>query len=267
MITLYSRTLSEKEAKVLSSLSYAGKTIFTTKDLKEFTDNPKNLLDWLVRKKWLLKIKNGTYLITPLEAGEKGAANYTLHSFIIASVLVEPYYIAYGSALNYHGLTDQTPSTVYIATTKPRNSKTILNTKFRFVTIPPHKMFAIEETTVENRKTKISSIEKTLIDCLDHPEHCGGIEEVAKALFFAKNEIDQTKLVQFAQKLGNKTVLKRLGYLSETICLETALELLLRLPLSAGYSLLDCSVKTRGPIIEKWKLVLNVIIDPSKWLT
>jgi len=33
--------LSEREAKVLSSLSYAGKTIFTTQDLKEFTNNPK----------------------------------------------------------------------------------------------------------------------------------------------------------------------------------------------------------------------------------
>ncbi|MCL2134766.1 MAG: transcriptional regulator [Candidatus Bathyarchaeota archaeon] len=265
MLTAYSRTLSEREAKVLSSLSYAGKTIFTTKDLKEFTDNPKNLLDWLVRKKWLLKIKNGTYIITPLEAGEKGATNYTLHSFVIASVLVEPYYIAYGSALNHHGLTDQTPPTVYIATTKPRNSKTILNTKFRFVTIPPHKMFDIEETEIENRKINISSKEKTIIDCLDHPEHCGGIDEVAKALYFAKNEVDQTKLVQLAQKIGNKTVIKRLGYLSETIYLEKTLELLSCVPLSAGYSLLDCSVKTRGPIIEKWKLVLNVIIDPSKW--
>ena len=263
----YSRTLSERETTVLSSLSYAGKTIFTTDDLKEFTDNPKNLLDWLVRKKWLLKIKNGTYLITPLDAGEKGAANYTLHGFVIASVLVEPYYIAYGSALNYHGLTDQTPSTVYIATTKPRNSKTILNTKFRFVTIPPHKIFGLEETTIENRKIKISTIEKTIIDCLDHPEHCGGIEEIAKALFFAKNEIDQTKLADFAQRLGNKTVIKRLGYLSETMGLDKTLALLSHSPLSAGYSLFDCSVKKRGKIVEKWKLVLNVAIDASKWLT
>ncbi|MDR2707858.1 MAG: hypothetical protein LBB87_03840 [Nitrososphaerota archaeon] len=267
MITQYSRTLSAKEAKVLSSLSYAGKTIFTTNDLKEYTDNPKNLLDWLVRKKWIQKIKNGTYLITPLEAGEKGAANYTLHSFVLASVLVEPYYIAYASALNHHGLTDQTPSTTYVATTKPRNSKTILDAKIKFVTIPPHKMFGIEETEIENRKIKITSIEKTIIDCLDHPEHCGGIEEIAKALYFVKNEIDQAKLVDFAQKIGNKTVLKRLGYLSEILSLEKVFEALSLLPLSAGYSLLDCSVKKNGSIIEKWKLVINVSINSSKWLT
>ncbi|MCL1977760.1 MAG: hypothetical protein FWG55_06660 [Candidatus Bathyarchaeota archaeon] len=267
MITSYSRTLSEREAKVLSSLSYAGKTIFTTKDLKEFTDKPKNLLDWLVRKKWIQKIKKGTYLIAPLEAGTKGAANYTVHSFILASVLVEPYYIAYASALNYHGLTDQTPSATYVATTKPRNSKTILNTKIKFVTIPPHKIFGTEETEIENRKINISSKEKTIIDCLDHPEHCGGIEEVAKALYFAKNDLDPTKLVSYAQKIGNKTVLKRLGYLTEKLGMEKVLKTLSTLPLSAGYSLLDCSMKKRGPIVEKWKLVINVPIDPAKWLT
>ncbi|MCL1970442.1 MAG: transcriptional regulator [Candidatus Bathyarchaeota archaeon] len=267
MITSYSRTLSEREANVLSSLSYKGKTIFTTNDLKEYTNNPKNLLDWLVRKKWIQKIKNGTYLIAPLNAGINGTDNYTLHSFILASVLVEPYYIAYASALNYHGLTDQTPNTTYIATTKPRSSKTILNTKIRFVTIPPHKIFATEQTTIENKKITISTKEKTLIDCLDHPEHCGGIEEAAKALYFAKNDIDQTKLVNFAQKIRNKTVLKRLGYLSEILGIEKVFETLSKLPLSSGYSLLDCSLKKRGTIVEKWKLVINVTIDPSKWIT
>ena len=267
LITPYSRTLSEREVKVLTSLSYAGKTIFTTNDLKEFTNNPKNLLDWLVRKNWIQKIKKGTYLIAPLNAGTNGTDNYTMHSFILASVLVEPYYIAYASALNHHGLTDQTPNAIYVATTKPRNSKTILNTKIRFVTIPPHKIFATEQITIENRKITISSKEKTLIDCLDHPEHCGGIEEVAKALYFAKNDLDQTKLVNFAQKIRNKTVLKRLGYLSEKLDMEKAFEALSTLPLSSGYSLLDCSLKKRGRIVEKWKLVINVHIDPSKWTT
>lgn len=250
----------------MASLSYAGKTIFTTEDLKEFTDNPKNLLDWLVRKKWILRIKKGVYLIAPLEAGEKGAANYTVHSFVLASVLVEPYYIAYWSALNYHGLTDQTPPAVYIATTKPRNSRIILDARFRFVTIPQSKIFGVEETEIENRKVKISSIEKTVVDCLDHPEHCGGIDEIAKALYFSKKEIDPNTLVAFAQKIGNKAVLKRLGYLSETLGMEKPLDLLRSATLSAGYSRLDPSVKKRGYIVEKWKLIVNVPIDPSKWL-
>jgi predicted transcriptional regulator of viral defense system len=266
-INQYKHTLSETEARILSSLSYAGKTIFTIKDIKEFTDNPKNLLDWLVRKRWILKIKKGVYLIAPLEAGEFGAANYTVHSFIIASVLVEPYYIAYWSALNHHGLTDQTPPAIYVATTKPRNSRTIFNTQFKFVAIPPRKMFGIEETEIEKRKIKISTPEKTIVDCLDHPEHCGGTEEIAKAVYFAKDEIDQTKLVNFAQKIGNTAVLKRLGYISETLKIEKLTNLLSSAKLATGYSLLDPTAKRQGRIVEKWRILVNVQVDPSRWTT
>jgi predicted transcriptional regulator of viral defense system len=264
-INQYRHTLSETEAKVLSSLSYAGKTIFTTKDIEEFAVNPKNLLDWLVRKRWILKIKKGVYLIAPLEAGELGAANYTVHSFVIASVLVTPYYIAYWSALNYHGLTDQTPPAVYIATTKPRNTRAILNTEFKFVAIPSRKIFGIEETEIEKRKIKISSPEKTIVDCLDHPEHCGGTEEIAKALYFNKEEIDYNKLVNFAQKIGNTAVLKRLGYISETLKMEKILNLLSSAKLAKGYSSLDPTIKKHGRIVERWELFVNVQIDPSKW--
>lgn len=264
-IRQYRHTLSDRESRILSSLSYSGKTIFTANDIKKSTSNPKDLLDQLVRKKWILKIRKGVYAIVPFEAGELGASSYTIHSFVIASLLIEPYYIGYWSALNHHGLTDQTPPAVYIATTKPRNSRRILDIQFRFVTIPGRKMFGIKETEIEKRNVRISSPEKTIVDCLDHPEHCGGVEEVAKGLYFAKDEIDFQKVVLFAQKIGNRAVLKRLGYMAETLKLAEYSDLLSTAKLSAGYSLLDPTLPKRGQIKEKWKLVLNTPIDPIRW--
>ena len=44
------------------------------------------------------RIEKGKYLIIPLGT-EKG--KYTLHEFVIGSLLVEPYSIAYWSALNF----------------------------------------------------------------------------------------------------------------------------------------------------------------------
>jgi predicted transcriptional regulator of viral defense system len=264
-IRQYRHTLSDREAKILSSLSYRGRTIFTGDDLKELTPNPKNLLDGLSRKKWVLKIRNGVYAIVPFEAGELGSASYTLHSFLIASFLIKPYYIGYWSALNHHGLTDQTPMAVYIATTRPRNSKTILDTRFRFVTIPRRKMFGVDEIEIENRMIRISSREKTIVDCLDHPEHCGGVDEVAKALYFARDEIDCKKLIQFAARIGNNAVLKRLGYIAEALRLDGCSALLASFTLKSGYSMLDPTVRARGKIRERWKLILNIPIDPARW--
>ena len=173
-ITQYRKALSSRESRILSSLSYEGNNIFTTDDVKKFVREPKNLLDNLVRKKWILKIRKGVYVIAPLEAGERGASSYTIHSFVIGSVLVSPYYVGYWSALNHHGLTDQTPPAVYVATTRPKNSRRILDIEFRFVTIRRSKMFGIMEIELEKRKVRISSPEKTIVDCLDHPEHSGG---------------------------------------------------------------------------------------------
>ncbi len=265
LIRQYRHTLSDRESRILSSLSYRSKTIFATNDIKEFVEKPKSVLDNLVRKKWILKIKKGVYVIAPFEAGELGAASYTIHSFVIASVLVKPYYIGYWSALNHHGLTDQTPPAVYIATTKPRNSHRILDTQFRFVTIPSSKMFGITEVEIEKRKVRISSPEKTIVDCLDHPEHCGGVEEIAKAVYFAKDEIDFKKVVAHAKRIGNSAVLKRLGYMAEVLELEECGRLFSTIKLGSGYSLLDPTLPKRGHIKERWKLILNTPIDAARW--
>ena len=45
MQTQYSRTLSNREANILSELSYNGKIIFSRKDLEKYVDNPKSLID------------------------------------------------------------------------------------------------------------------------------------------------------------------------------------------------------------------------------
>ena len=264
--TEYRRSLSNREATILSELSYSGKIIFSLKDLKKYVDNPKNLIDGLSRKKWIVKLKNGLYLIIPFEAGKLGSENYTIHSFVIASVLADPYYIGYISALNYHGLTDKTPSKVYIATQEAHRSRTILDTEFKFITVVPRKFFGIVEINVENHNVLISSKEKTIVDCLDHPEYCEGIEETAKAIYFGERELDFTKLVSMSKEIENSAVLKRLGYISEHLKIEKLRNLIQNVALASGYSLLDPTIKGHGKIIERWKLVVNVNIDPESWM-
>ncbi|MGH9992194.1 MAG: type IV toxin-antitoxin system AbiEi family antitoxin domain-containing protein [Nitrososphaera sp.] len=264
-INQYRHTLSDRESRILSSLSYGGSTIFTTRDMRGLVAKPKNILDNLVRKRWILKLRRGVYVIVPLEAGEKGAEDYTIHGFVIASFLVNPYYIGYWSALNYHGFTEQTPSSVYVATTKPKNSRTILNTRFVFVTIPKDKVFGLQEEEVEKWNVKISSPEKTVVDCLDHPEHCGGTEEVAKAIYFSRDQLDFKKVISFAKRIGNNTVIKRLGFIAETLAIEDCSKLLSNVTLKSGYSLLDPTLPRKGRIKEKWKLIINAPIEVKRW--
>lgn len=265
-IKKYREGLSSAEARILSDLSFRGKQVFTLEDIEKYDKSSKDLLYRLTQKNWVIRLKVGLYMIAPLEAGEKGAQNYTVHSFIIASHLVEPYYIGHWSALNYYGYTEQTPPAVYITTTKPRNRRHILDTEFIFVTVIERKMFGTTTTEIEYNPVKISTPEKTIADCLDHPEHCGGIEEVAKALYFEHHHLDLEKITRNAEKMGNKTIIKRLGYLVDTLKLIEYRSLLEGIPLSKGYSDLDPKLPKKGKINNKWKLRINTKIEPQQWM-
>ena len=81
--------------------------IFTFQDIKKLSELDSNILKKILfrleKKGWIERIEKGKYLIIPLEA-EKG--KYTLNEFVIGSMLIQPYCIAYWSALNYYGMTE-----------------------------------------------------------------------------------------------------------------------------------------------------------------
>lgn len=260
--------LSTIESTLLASLAERGANIFTLKDVTSTLDityeNAKVIVNRLVKKVWLIRLTRGKYLIVPLEAGVKSL--YTEHGFVIASHLIDPYYIGYGSALNYHGLTELVPSAVFVVSSKRYKNRTILHTKFRFITVTKLKMFGLEELIISGTKVKISDLEKTIADCLDHPEHCGGMDEIAKSIFFEHKALDMKKIITNAKKMGNKTIIKRLGYLLELFDYHKYKYLFDNIELSKGYPKLDPKLPKKGNFNDRWKLLLNTEIDPERWM-
>lgn len=254
--------LSKKEAVLLSSLSEMKKHIILLDDIIKDTgcsyNYAKVIASRLIKKKWLVPIERGRYLIAPLEAGKRSV--YTEHEYAIASVLANPYYIAYWSALNYHGLTEQVTFTVFIATTKQKRNKKIHGVSYRFVTLSRNKFFGYATKELAGKQVNISDIEKTIIDCLDHPEYCGGITEAAKAMWNARNDIDFKKLVGYAEKMHNQAIFKRLGYLLQKLKIETPDKTNKRINenISKGYSVLDPSSKKEGIRNRELRLLVNV---------
>ncbi len=254
--------LSRKESLLLSSLSEKNKTIFTlkdvTSDLKCTYTYAKVLTNNLAKKKWIIALKRGVYLIVPLSAGIK--SQYTEHEFVIASHLVSHYYIAYWSALNFYGFTEQTPFSVFVATTHRIKNREVLNVKFSFVTLNKRKFFGFEPTTIGTYKVNISDREKTLADALDHPEYCGGMLEVIKSLLNANGKISVEKVADYAQRMKNITVLKRLGYLVESLELNVKPEILsmMQATISSGMSALDPASPKTGLNNTRWNLLVNI---------
>lgn len=259
--------LSKKESYLLSYLSEKRKNIFSLGDiiavLKCSYENAKVTAGRLKKKKWIIGIAKGKYLIVPLAAGVKG--EYTEHEYVLASLIAEPYYIAYWTALNYYGFTEQVPGTVFVAARKKAKDRELFGTKYTFVLLSAHKFFGFREIPVSSYKIKISDKEKTIIDCLDKPRYCGGMEEIVKSVHYAKDELDFDKLIKYALKMKNNAVVKRLGFVLDFIGWESKAKGLEKKVFSS-YSILDPTKEKKGKMNSKWKLQINVSEDElTKW--
>lgn len=164
----------------------------------------------LVRTGLVAEIENGKYLLLGFEP-QRVLAN----PLFIASHLVTPGYISFWSALHYYGFTEQVPLTVFVATTKKKSPVEFAGQRFRFVTLQPHKFFGYRREQVGGLPVLIADEAKAIIDSLSQPEYAGGIAEIAKALRAAIDSIEIETLVEYTNRLGDKTLGSRLGFLLE----------------------------------------------------
>lgn len=256
------RTLGEAGSDLLTAITREGKKVFTygeaAKAYGSDDSRLRNLLSTLVKRGWLRRIEKGKYLILPFEAGSE--KEWTEHEFIIASYLIQPYYIGFRSALNYYGYTEQISRTVYIASPRRKLSSTleISGVTYRFIYMSESKFFGAKQAYIDGNPVNISEPEKTIVDCLDRMRYCGGIPEIAKALWYGQEELDFIKMAQYSRRNGNRAASQRLGYLIEQLGFkaERAIEILLQ-NMSTRYTPLDVLSEPRGKHIKKWKIILN----------
>jgi len=200
------------------------------------------------------RLERGKYLVVPLSARR---GEYTLNEFVIGSELVKPYSISYWSALNYHGFTEQIPSTVFVQTTSRKKKRDLLifGVRYLIIKISESKFFGFENIWIEGEQIIITNREKTITDCLERPEYCGGIIEVAKAL--NNEELDYDMLSSYALKMSNSGVVRRLGYLCEQLSIPIDLPTIK----TQNYLYLDPTMPKKGDPNSKWRLKVNLDLE------
>ena len=220
------------------------------------------VLERLRQKGWVARVARGRFAVIPLSSGATGSAQ--LHEFVVAMELVKPAAIAYFSALSHHGLTEQLPRTVVVATNHPvrRRQRESLGFTFRIVSLRPYKYFGIQKAWVGDHAFSVTNLEKTIIDALDLPDHAGGLGLVATALRSHWDRLDETRLRDYASRIGNSAAAKRLGFLMETLGLGDAEELRKAVTFGTGFPRLDPALPVRGIHNRRWGLLLNMQVVP-----
>jgi len=253
--------LSTRESRLLTRLAGAGHQIISIDDIETTLEVAPNtareIASRLTEKGWLDRLFPGTYLIVPLSAGEE--AMYTTHEYLIAAHVAEPMYIGYYSALSHHGLTEQVPRTVYVVTPTRAQSREIHGVPYRVTTVTERKFFGFEPTSIEGTTIQVSDLEKTLVDCADHPEFCGGLRELAIAMRTANERgCDWETVGKYLERLDNGAATKRIVYLGDQLGIDLPAREELVASFTSGYSPLDPTRPDTGSTDSTYRLRINV---------
>ena len=223
-------------------------------------------LHHLTRSGWLVRLRKGLYALSSTVPGVTA-----VHEFEVAMALVDPAAISYWSALHYHGLTEQAPRKVFVLTTtqtslprargaevkRPRDGFPIGDTTYQFVQVKPERFFGTEKVWIGEARVNITDPERTLLDGLTMPQHCGDFAEVFYAFEVRDEHLNLERAIGYALKLDAATA-KRLGWVLEHQGVESSkLERLAAVPIK-GYRKLDPTGPRRGPCDRRWMIQENL---------
>lgn len=226
------------------------------------THAAKMLARW-TKKGWFSRVKRGLYIPVPLESR---TADVPLEDpWLIAERLYSPCYIGGWSAAEHWDLTEQIFRTVVVMTTqKPRDrSPTIKGTSFLVSTVSDKFMFGLKSVWRGKVKISVSDPTRTILDMLNDPRLGGGIRSTVDMLknYFRTENKNLELLIQYAERLGNGAVFKRLGFLLERLAPKEVNSInKCRTNLTTGNAKLDLQLSA-DKLITRWRLWV-----PEAWV-
>ena len=260
--------------ELVRALATEGYKIFSTERARELASRVGikdsylcESLHHLQRNGWIDRIRRGLYSLS-----------YTVsevapvHDFEVAMNLASPAAISCWSAMNFHGFTDQIPGRVVVMSTtdgfvpRPRKSGrraasrggyVVGNAIFQFVQVKPEHFFGFEEVCINGSRVSVTDPERTLLDGLSFPRHCGSLGESLHAFNARGDNLDIERIVDYALRL-DAAAAKRLGWVLEYYDFDLSrFRKLLDLPIK-GYRKLDPTGPGRGPCNSRWMIQENL---------
>jgi predicted transcriptional regulator of viral defense system len=213
------RSLSRTEAKVILSLEAEGREVVSLDEIRRRAGvSPgfaRKLAHELVRKQWLQRLRRGTYLLNPSQHGPDALPD--TDPLRVGSRLVEPYYFGYATAAELRGLLPQASRVYFIVTTVRWVPSRAMGIEFRSVHVSPRRFFGAERLRRRGVTISVSNLERTILDCLERPEYAGGLPGVVQILGLAKPRLDWSRLGSYLDRIGNRSLALRAGYLVERV--------------------------------------------------
>ena len=258
--------------EIIKKFSAKNKNCFRYGDvIAEFPDKDPSYLSKvlasMVSMGMLVKLYRDLYCIIPLCEDPE---TFFPDSRLVAKCIMKGkgYYIAYSSAMDIHGLTDQPGARTMVVTDRQKQPSkiNIKGTEFHFIYHSYTRFFGYRETWISmQEQAMVSDLEKTIVDAVSKPQLCGGIAGVGKAIYHARERTDLQKLLYYLARNGSHAAKKRYLFLSDILELEWTSEHQRMLNDSgASFSLLDPIGPDKGIKNTRFGLKNNIEVNSLK---
>ena len=181
--------------------------IFRKKEFVALTtseDAAKEFLRRYKRQRFITQIRRDLYAATDLATKAP-----LVSKFEIASQINKSAYLAYHSALEYYGLTNQVFYEMAVASSQRFNN-------FEYDGI---RYFYVESKTdigVVNPPTdsliKVTELERTMVDCINRIDLCGGLEELIQC-FSLITYVNEDKLITYLTAFNKQFLYQKAGFI------------------------------------------------------
>ena len=245
-------TLTPLEQKIYFAAKDAKNSIITLEIIKSWKiakDNTLRLVLFNMQKKgWFFRLKRGIYLVT--EPNQQAIPD----PFIVSTYIYNGYN-SFSSALYIHKLTDVVPFNVYVATRNKNNKKEIGQYSFQALSLGKRAFGSIFYNGY-----LVSSIPKTIYDCLHKPLLAVGFPTVLKAIYESSMDEKQwDEFLYYVKKFEKNAFYQRLGYLLSILPKKTkAMNLIIRTCKRHVHSNTYLLGRKWGIYIKDWKVIDNV---------
>ncbi len=209
---------------------------------------------------WLRRIRRGAYV--PVTLDTMCSDQVLDDPWILVPRLFTPAYIAGRSAAEHWDLTDQIFNDIVVVTAQSirQRSARFHGTVFTLKHVQERKIFGTRTVWRRHTKVMVSDLPRTMVDLLDDPSLGGGIQQIADCFteYLKHKDRNDTLLIEYAERLGNGAVFKRLGLLAG-ISNEIRLEEACRGRLTKGNVKLDPALDC-PKLVTRWRIWI-----PSGW--
>ena len=179
--------------------------VITKKNMRPQFASDVQYENWIagqLRTKKIMKVRKGLYVLLNV-TGEPMATK-----FEIASKIADDAFVCYHSALEFYGVANQVFHTVTVGSESRFNPFTFLD--IDYIRKQPKNYFGVAD--VMQGSLRITTIERTIIDCIDDIDAGGGIDELLDAL----NQIhilDEQKLLGALDAYNCILLYQKAGYI------------------------------------------------------